>query len=155
MIPTLFRSALAGLTVLALAGAACAAGLNADEEARAREIGKSLRCVVCQNQAIEDSNAPLAADMRQLVRERIEAGDSDQEIVDHLVDRYGTFVLMKPPMRADTWLLWFGPLLFVLAGGAACLVYLQGRPRTQQPPPSLDPGETEALRRRLQVEQER
>ena len=85
-------------------------------EARARGLQTQLRCVVCQGQSIDDSNAPLAADLRRLVREQIAAGRSDAEIKQFLVARYGDFVLMRPPLRNDTFLLWFGPALVVLAG---------------------------------------
>lgn len=97
-------------------------------EARARELGKELRCLVCQNQSIDDSNAPLARDLRVLVRERLVAGDSDRQVLDYLVGRYGTFVLLKPPMKPATYLLWFGPAL-VLALGAAGLFVLARRRR--------------------------
>lgn len=78
-------------------------------EARAREVGKQLRCVVCQNQAIDDSNAELAGDMRVLVRDRIMAGDSNAQVVDYMVDRYGDYVLLDPPFNAATLVLWIGP----------------------------------------------
>lgn len=81
-------------------------------EARAREISKGLRCVVCQNQSIDDSNADLAKSMRLLVRERITAGDSNSEVTQYLVDRYGDFVLLKPPFKATTLALWLGPIAF-------------------------------------------
>ena len=84
-------------------------------EARARAIGKDLRCLVCQNQSIDESNADLARDLRVLVRERIVAGDSDQEVIAFVVDRYGDYVLLKPPLKAETYLLWFGPALLLLA----------------------------------------
>ncbi len=80
-------------------------------EARAREISEQLRCVVCQNQTIDDSNAPLAHDMRLLVRERLLAGDSDKAAIDFIVARYGNFVLLKPPMQADTLALWAAPFI--------------------------------------------
>lgn len=83
-------------------------------EARARDLGKILRCVVCQNQSIDDSNAPLAKDLRVLLRERLAAGDTDDAAIDYIVARYGNFVLLKPPMQFSTLLLWFGPLLIVL-----------------------------------------
>ncbi|MGV6802454.1 MAG: cytochrome c-type biogenesis protein [bacterium] len=83
-------------------------------EHRAREISKELRCVVCQNQSIDDSNAPLARDMRILVRERLLEGDSNEEVKAYLVDRYGTFVLLKPPVQANTWILWFSPIVILL-----------------------------------------
>jgi cytochrome c-type biogenesis protein CcmH len=87
-------------------------------EARARAISKSLRCLVCQNQSIDDSNADLAHDLRVLVRQRLSAGDSDSEVVEFVVSRYGDFVLLKPPFNAETILLWLGPAL-VLGGAAA------------------------------------
>lgn len=85
-------------------------------ETRAVRIQKTLRCVVCQNQSIADSNSTLAEDMRGLVEHRVRLGDSDEEVRDYMQARYGDFVLMKPPVKAYTWLLWFGPL--ILFGGA-------------------------------------
>ena len=85
-------------------------------EARAKALQKELRCLVCQGQSIDESNAPLAADLRRLIRQQIQAGQSDSEIKDFLVARYSAFVLMKPPVRQDTFFLWFGPMLLVLAG---------------------------------------
>ncbi len=87
-------------------------------ETRARDLGKVLRCVVCQNQSIDDSNAPLARDLRILVRERIEAGDTDEQALDFIVARYGNFVLLKPPLELSTLLLWFGPLLILMISGS-------------------------------------
>ena len=88
-------------------------------EARARAISQELRCVVCQSQSIDDSNAPLAKDMRLLVRERLVAGDSDKEIFDYLVARYGDYVLLRPPVKGDTILLWAAPaIIFLIASGA-------------------------------------
>jgi cytochrome c-type biogenesis protein CcmH len=86
-------------------------------EARARDLGKILRCVVCQNQSIDDSNAPLAKDLRVLLRERLAAGDTDDAAIDYIVARYGNFVLLQPPMQFSTLLLWFGPLLIILLAG--------------------------------------
>ncbi|MGJ4960211.1 cytochrome c-type biogenesis protein [Bradyrhizobium sp. HKCCYLRH2015] len=83
-------------------------------EARARALGQELRCVVCQNQSIDDSNAPLAHDLRVLLRDRLQAGDSDRQAVDFLVARYGNFVLLKPPLQWNTIALWIGPLLALL-----------------------------------------
>ncbi|MEW6436681.1 MAG: cytochrome c-type biogenesis protein [Pseudomonadota bacterium] len=88
-------------------------------EARARVISAGLRCLVCQNESIDDSNAALAHDIRVLVRERLLAGDSDQQIRDFLVSRYGNFVLLKPPFEPGTYLLWLTPLLLLLGGGGA------------------------------------
>lgn len=86
-------------------------------EARARALSQELRCVVCQNQSIDDSNAPLAHDLRVLLRERLQSGDSDQQAIDFLVARYGNFVLLKPPVHWNTLLLWAGPFLILLIAG--------------------------------------
>ncbi|MEM8799863.1 MAG: cytochrome c-type biogenesis protein, partial [Pseudomonadota bacterium] len=87
------------------------------KEAFAREVMAGIRCLVCQNQSIDDSNADLARDLRQLVRERLLAGDTDEEILAFVTERYGDFVLLCPPMKPSTWLLWYGPVaIFVLAG---------------------------------------
>jgi len=92
-------------------------------EARAREIGRGLRCVVCQNQSIDDSNAEVAHDMRRAVRERLTAGDSDQQVYDFMVARYGDYVLLQPPFKSGTLILWLGaPLLLILAGGILLLM---------------------------------
>jgi cytochrome c-type biogenesis protein CcmH len=85
-------------------------------EHRARVISVGLRCLVCQNQSIDDSDAPLAKDLRVLVRERLKAGDSDQAVMAYIVARYGDFVLLKPPLKPETLLLWLTPLIVVLAG---------------------------------------
>jgi cytochrome c-type biogenesis protein CcmH len=90
------------------------------KESRARDLSRELRCMVCQNQSIDDSEAPLARDLRLLVRERIAAGDSDAQVIDFLVARYGEFVLLKPRLNSHTWLLWLLPPL-ALAGGAFAL----------------------------------
>ena len=87
------------------------------KEARARELSRELRCMVCQNQSIDDSDAPLARDLRLLVRERIAAGDSDAQVIDFLVARYGEFVLLKPRVNQHTLLLWLVPPLVLLGGG--------------------------------------
>jgi cytochrome c-type biogenesis protein CcmH len=91
-------------------------------EARARALSQELRCMVCQNQSIDDSNADLAHDLRVLVRERLVAGDSDAQVLAYLTSRYGDYVLLKPPIKPTTWLLWFGPPLLLFAGGAAMLL---------------------------------
>lgn len=115
-------------------------------EQRARDISRQLRCVVCQNQDIDSSDAPLARDLRLLVREQLQAGASDAEIIAFVTDRYGDFVLLRPPFRPDTWLLWFAPLLFVLAGGALVVVFYG---RMLRAAPSVPPPLDEAERRRL------
>jgi len=92
------------------------------QEARARALTKDLRCVVCQNQSVDDSDAPLAKDIRVLVREKISQGQSDQQVTDFIVARYGKFVLLNPPLEGDTALLWLGPFaVFVIALGTAIL----------------------------------
>jgi cytochrome c-type biogenesis protein CcmH len=99
------------------------------KELRARHLSRELRCMVCQNQSIDDSEAPLARDLRLLVRERIAAGDSDGQVLDFLVARYGEFVLLKPRLEPRTWLLWLlSPL--ALAGGGLAL-WVQGRRRSR------------------------
>jgi cytochrome c-type biogenesis protein CcmH len=97
------------------------------QEARALRLGKELRCVVCQNQSIDDSDATLARDLRLILRERIAAGDSDEEAVDFIVARYGSFVQLRPPLRADTLALWFGPLAVLLLGGVGVAFYMRSR----------------------------
>ena len=116
------------LALLLLAAPAFAIGVDEPlpdpaQEVRAREIAKSLRCLVCQNQSIEDSNAPLAKDLRRIVRERIEAGDSDAQVQDYLVARYGDWVLMKPPFNARTAALWIGPFALLALAGIGVAIY--------------------------------
>jgi cytochrome c-type biogenesis protein CcmH len=89
---------------------------DAEMEARAQEIGAQLRCVVCQNQSIEESDASLAGDMRRLVRARLEAGDSNADVIDFMQERYGDYVLLKPPVQGNTFVLWFTPFVLVLLG---------------------------------------
>ena len=96
-------------------------------EARARTISKDLRCVVCQNQSIDDSDAPLARDLRLVVREQLTLGKSDNETIDYLVTRYGNFVLLKPPVEPATWALWLGPFAVLLGGGVALLAWSRRR----------------------------
>ncbi len=96
-------------------------------EARARAVSATLRCVVCQNQSIDDSDAPLAHDLRVLVRERIVAGDSDAQATQYLVDRYGHYVLLKPPFEPATLFLWLGPALVLVAGATGIALFLRRR----------------------------
>jgi cytochrome c-type biogenesis protein CcmH len=96
-------------------------------EARARALSQQLRCLVCQNQSIDDSDADLARDLRQLVRERLVAGDSDAEIIAFLTARYGDFVLLQPPVKPATWGLWFGPLAVLVVAAGGIVVYLRRR----------------------------
>ena len=145
------------LALLLLSGPAAAA-TSPDEmlkdpalEARARTLGKELRCLVCQNQSIDDSDADLARDLRRLVRERLVAGDSDEEVLAFATQRYGDFVLLKPPVKPATWLLWFGPLAVLLVGGGLVLAFFRSRgsPRDAATAADLDPGERERLARLL------
>ncbi|MBB3949348.1 cytochrome c-type biogenesis protein [Aureimonas jatrophae] len=151
------RRALATLAlVLSLGGAALA--VQPDEvlpdaalEARARGISAELRCMVCQNQSIDDSDAPLAKDLRVLVRQRLQAGDSDDGVRDYLVSRYGQFVLLRPRLEWQTVALWGTPAALLLFG--LCLVWLarRGSGAASEPRP-LDAGEEAALKRLLERE---
>ncbi len=105
-------------------------------EQRARELSRSFRCLVCQNQSIFDSDASLAIDLRRVVRERIVAGDSDAQVEQFLVARYGDFVLLKPPLKPKTYLLWFGPLLIGALAVVGVFAYFRGqRARAAAPAP--------------------
>ena len=99
-------------------------------ESRARVLSQELRCMVCQNQSIDDSNAPLARDLRLLVRERLKEGDSDKQVIDYLVTRYGEFVLLNPRLSLHTALLWFGPPIAL--GGGALALFLAARRRNRR-----------------------
>jgi cytochrome c-type biogenesis protein CcmH len=100
-------------------------------ETRARAISSELRCLVCQNQSIDDSDAGLARDLRLLVRERLQAGDNDAQVQDFLVQRYGDFILLKPPFKTGTLLLWLAPLGVLLGGGATLFVIARRRRLTE------------------------
>jgi cytochrome c-type biogenesis protein CcmH len=111
------------------------------QEARAREISKELRCMVCQNQSIDDSDAGLAKDLRILVRERIKAGDSDQQVLDFLTSRYGDFVLLRPPFDLATALLWLSPAAILLAGGIGIAMAARRRRAAPAKPAGLSADE--------------
>ncbi len=115
-------------------------------EARARDISAGLRCLVCQNQSIDDSDAPLAKDLRVLVRERLKAGDADSEVRDFVVQRYGEFVLLRPVFGGHTLILWLTPLLVLGLGALGLYGAMRRRPA---PPAQLDEAEREALDRLL------
>ena len=106
-------------------------------EARARDLSRELRCMVCQNQSIDDSDAPLARDLRLLVRERLTKGDSDSQVLDFLVARYGEFVLLKPPLELHTLLLWGLPPVALLAGMLALVVLARRRKTVNVEPAAL------------------
>jgi cytochrome c-type biogenesis protein CcmH len=103
-------------------------------EARARHISQELRCVVCQNQTIDESDAPLAHDLRVILRERLLAGDTDEQAKAYLVKRYGTYVLLKPPFQTDTLVLWLGPFVVLVLGGVFAGFYVAGRNRMSAEP---------------------
>jgi len=140
---------LAVLLVLLLAAPALAADRPLDDaaqEGRALQLHKELRCLVCQNQSIAESNAELAADLRRLVRERIAAGASDDEVRAYMVARYGDWVLLAPPVKRQTWALWFGPAALLLLAGLGVLLWYR-RGSNRPPPPTLSAEE----RRRLEA----
>lgn len=125
---------------------------NPQLEARARALSAELRCVVCQNQSIDDSDAPLAQDLRRLVRERLKAGDTDAQVKSYLVARYGTFVLLKPPFNWRTVLLWVSPFLIVMAAFYAVYRGLFRRPAAAtKTAATSDANLTEDERRRLKA----
>jgi cytochrome c-type biogenesis protein CcmH len=111
-------------------------------EARARAISQELRCLVCQNESIDESNAPLAHDLRLLVRKRLVAGDTDQQVLNYIVARYGVFVLLDPPFEPLTWLLWLGPPVLVVGSAAILLVRSRRRRGPALTPPKLSAEES-------------
>lgn len=140
---------------LAFQGTAALA-VNPDEvlsdpalEKRARTISGELRCMVCQNESIDDSNAELARDLRILVRERLKSGDSDRQVMDFVVDRYGEFVLLKPRLSARTVVLWGFPVLVLLIGATALVFALRRRGQTGGAPKPLTESEKAELSRLL------
>lgn len=154
MIGRLCRS----LAMVAWIAAASAPGLavEPDEvlddpvlEARARALSQELRCLVCQNESIDSSNADLARDLRILVRERLVAGDSDAEVKAYLVARYGDFVLLDPPLRPRTYVLWFGPAAVLLIGMGGLVLYFRRRAATPAAGPTPLSADEEARLRRL------
>ncbi len=141
------------LTISGPAGAVQPDEILADPamEARAREISKDLRCLVCRNENIDESNAELARDLRLLVRERLVAGDSNEAVVDFIVDRYGEFVLLRPTTTGANWLLWAAGPLMLLMAAAMAWAYLRGRARAARPQESaLTEDEKARLRRILE-----
>ena len=154
------KAARALILLLALLFAPAAWAVEPDEmlkdpvlESRARELSKHLRCLVCQNQSIDDSAAPLARDLRILVRERLVAGDGDDKVLAYLTQRYGSFVLLKPPVNPATYLLWFGPFA-VLALGALGL-WRVARRRPAEAPQPLSADEKKRLQSMLAGDQKR
>ena len=144
------------LLLLLLLWTAPALALQPDEvlsdprlEARAREISKELRCLVCQNESIDASEADLARDLRRIVRERLMAGDSDQAVLDYIVARYGNFVRMTPPFKTGTLLLWLGPLWVLVIGGTLVYLTMRRAARPHAPDLPLSPEDEKQLRTAL------
>jgi cytochrome c-type biogenesis protein CcmH len=138
--------------LIALAAPTAALAVSPDEmlkdpklEARARSLSEGLRCLVCQNQSIDDSEASLAKDLRLLVRERLEKGDTDQQVLDFLVARYGEFVLLKPRFELQTALLWGLPPLALVIGMIALVVTTRRRQRANLQTPELSPAEQQRI----------
>ena len=116
-------------------------------EARAREISRYLRCLVCQNETIDESSADLAKDLRLLVRERLVVGDTNDQVIQYIVDRYGDFVLLKPPMQSNTLILWFGPAtLLIVALLSITAFYRRAQRNSQGGVPELTDEEQKRLR---------
>jgi cytochrome c-type biogenesis protein CcmH len=147
---------------LALATALPAMAVLPDEvledpalEARARALSAEIRCLVCQNESIDASNADLARDLRILVRERLVTGDTDQEVLDFLVARYGDFVLLRPPVNSATLLLWFGPALVLILAGTMIVLRTRNGRRADAGPQALTPEEKARLDALLDTPPER
>ena len=135
------------LAVCTLAGAGVAVPVAADPalESRVNTLGAELRCLVCQNQSLADSHAELAVDLKNQIREQLRAGRSEQQVIDYMAERYGDFVLYRPPLKASTVLLWAGPALLVLLGLIALWRSLGRRPGTPEPPALSAADEQRAL----------
>lgn len=123
-------------------------------EARARVVSKELRCLVCQNQSIDDSNADLARDLRVLVRERLVAGDSNDQALEFIVARYGDYVLLKPPVQANTLVLWAGPVVIFLIAGGILLVRVRRKTPLSSAPPALTADEEARVLRALEADKQ-
>ena len=142
------------LMLLGAAGAALAVEpgerlADPAQEARARALGSELRCLVCQNQSIDESNADLAHDLRVLIRERISVGDSDPQVLQFMVSRYGDFILLRPPVKPATYVLWASPFAVLLLGAAAAALYYRRRRRAPETAAPLSPEEQRRLQRLL------
>ena len=120
---------LLALAPLGHAGEAPSAAEDPVLEKRVNKLSEELRCLVCQNQTIADSHADLAVDLKNLIREKLKQGMSDQEVKDFMVERYGDFVLYRPPVKTTTWLLWFGPFVLLLVGIVVLVIKLRARAR--------------------------
>ena len=145
-----WRAAFACVLLTLVTGSATAArtgaALDASGARRAAALAEQLRCLVCQNQSIAESNAELAVDLRREISEQIRAGRSDQDIIDFMVARYGDFVLYRPPVKPHTWLLWFGPALLAVGAVFAFARALRNRRRRAVEPPLTEAEHAEAKR---------
>jgi cytochrome c-type biogenesis protein CcmH len=146
-LPSLFVILLLGLAAPVPGGEAAPASQDPALEARVNALSNQLRCLVCQNQTIAESNAGLAVDLKNQVRERLQKGESESQIIDFMVARYGDFVLYKPPLKLTTLLLWVGPLLLVLAGLA--VLYRRLKSVSRQPQAELSDADRERAARLL------
>jgi len=139
------------LILIALSVNAAAIGVDKNllpdpaQEARAQHVMKKLRCLVCQNQSIVDSDAGLAADLRAIVREQVSAGKTDAQILEFMTSRYGDWVLLQPPFKASTAVLWISPAILLLIGGGLVFRYVRRRPESAVPAP-LNPAEKKRLK---------
>lgn len=159
--PRNFGALLSVVALLATLAAGSARAVQPDEilkdpqlESRARSLSAGLRCLVCQNQSIDDSDAPLAKDLRVLVRERLLAGDSDDDVMAYVVARYGEFVLLKPPVNSHTLLLWLGPLIILLGAGVLVARMVRQPAAAELPAPVLSAREEAELSRILSQQAE-
>lgn len=154
--------ALLGFAIMLLTAAPPAIAVEPGEmlgdpalEARAREISKELRCLVCQNQSIDDSSADLARDLRLIVRQRLTAGDSDDQVLQYVTDRYGDFVLLRPPVKPATLVLWLAPPLLLIAGAVLSVAYLRRRQRLGAEVRPLSPEERQLVDALLKSDSDR
>lgn len=142
------------LAIPALAGEARPNAENPEIEARLNRLAEDLRCLVCQNESLAGSRADLAEDLRREIREQMLQGKNDQEVIQYLTDRYGDFVLYRPPVKPVTYLLWGAPVLFLLIGGTAWYVVLRRR-RSLQAEQTVSPDELQRAARLLENEENR
>lgn len=140
-----FTLMLAFSAIAAQAREAPLAADNPELEKRVMELSDELRCLVCQNQTLADSNAELAIDLKNQVREKLASGMSNQDVIDYMVERYGDFVLYRPPVKGITWLLWFGPFLLLVGGVAVLVIKLKRRQPADKALPESDMQRAAAL----------
>jgi cytochrome c-type biogenesis protein CcmH len=137
------------------AGEAATAAADPALEKRVVKLAEELRCLVCQNQTIADSHADLAVDLKNQIREKLKAGMSEEQIKSYMVERYGDFVLYRPPVKTTTWVLWFGPFLLLLAGIVVLFIKLRGRSRQVASAAGLSDADRERAQALLQEQEKR